>query len=430
MAKGIIIAAPSSGSGKTVVTLAILSALRQSGMAVAAGKVGPDYIDPAFHSRSTERPCLNLDMWAMRPQTLNDNCKKLATNSDLVVIEGVMGLFDGPETGTGSTADLAANLGLPVVLVVDCSHQAQSIAALVVGFARFRSDINVAGVILNRVSSDRHIRLLSCALEAANVPVIGTISRLEGLELPSRHLGLVQAGEHGELNDFITNAGKIAARNIDLEKLTSLAATLPTDTPAKNAGLPPLGQHVAIARDAAFGFTYPHHVENWRKAGATISFFSPLNNEAPPADADAIFLPGGYPELHAAKLAANTTFMDALRNTDSLVYGECGGYMVLGEGLIDKNGERHKMAGLLPVTTSFAQRKLALGYRKLSHTAPLPWPQNLAGHEFHFSILTESAKGTALFTGTDTNGDKLEPMGLQVGKVMGSYIHIIDEAAP
>lgn len=428
MANGIIIAAPSSGTGKTVVTLAIVAGLRQAGIAVAAGKVGPDYIDPAFHARATNRACLNLDLWAMRPKTLSGLCHALGENSDHVVIEGVMGLFDGPETGSGSTADLAARLNLPVILVVDCSHQAQSIAALVRGFADFRSDINLAGVILNRVSSQRHIRLLSRALKTQGIDVIGTISRLDGLDLPSRHLGLVQAGEHKELDAFINNAAEVAAQNIDLEKLRAIAAPLAPQPPTSGTPLPPLGQHIAIAQDAAFGFVYPHLLQGWHTAGAQISFFSPLADEAPASDADAVFLPGGYPELHAARLAANTTFLDGLRQASSLIYGECGGYMVLGDGLIDKSGTRHQMAGLLPVTTSFAERKLVLGYRTLVHNSPLPFAKTLKGHEFHFSVLHESAIGTPLFTGTDTNGDDLSPMGLQVGKVMGSYIHIIDEA--
>ncbi|HFC05324.1 MAG TPA: cobyrinate a,c-diamide synthase, partial [Rhizobiales bacterium] len=211
VANAIIIAAPSSGSGKTVVTLSLLAGLRQNGIKVASAKIGPDYIDPCFHSESSGRPCLNLDQWAMRPQTIASNLQILSADADLIVIEGVMGLFDGPETGKGSTADLAAKLGLPVILVVNCSHQAQSIAALVKGFAELRTDINLAGVILNWVSSERHTRLLKDAVESLGIKVIGAVPRVSDLQLPSRHLGLVQAHEHPEIKQFVDRAGEIGS---------------------------------------------------------------------------------------------------------------------------------------------------------------------------------------------------------------------------
>ena len=427
MANAIIIAAPSSGSGKTVVTLALLSALRQSGVNVASAKVGPDYIDPCFHSESSGRPCLNLDQWAMRPQSIAHNLSHLADDSELVVIEGVMGLFDGPEMGKGSTADLAAKLDLPVILVVNCSHQAQSIAALVKGFAELRPDINLAGVILNWVSSERHTRLLKRAVESIGIKVVGAVPRVNDLQLPSRHLGLVQANEHPQIKDFVERAGKIGAASLDLHTLVKLAKPLDhngvSDTP-----LAPLGQRIAIARDEAFGFFYPHLQLGWQAAGAEILPFSPLANEAPASDADAIFLPGGYPELHGAKLAANTRFLNGLRTSNALIYGECGGYMVLGDAIIDKDGTCHAMAGLLPVTTSFASRKLTLGYRTLSHGSALPWPKTLKAHEFHFSTVADSHGAEPLFSACDTTGKPIAPMGLQREKVMGSYAHIIDQA--
>jgi len=429
LANGLIIAAPSSGSGKTVVTLSLLAALRQAGVAVASAKVGPDYIDPCFHSESSARPCFNLDQWAMRAQTITANLNHLGQASDLVVIEGVMGLFDGPESGKGSTADLAASLGLPVVLVVNCSHQAQSVAALVKGFAELRKDIKLAGVILNWVSSARHTRLLKQAVESIGIRVLGAMPRVADLQLPSRHLGLVQAHEHPEIKIFIDRAGQIASNNIDLKNLQELASPLPDNSPDKASPLPPLGQRIAIARDEAFGFFYPHIAHDWQQAGAELVPFSPLANEAPDKRADAIFLPGGYPELHAGKLAANSTFLNGLRSSNALIYGECGGYMVLGDGIIDKDGNRHAMAGLLPVTTSFARRKLTLGYRHVNHASPLPWPQHLKAHEFHFSTVEDQQQAEPLFDATDTTGKAIGSMGLRRGNIMGSYAHIIDEAA-
>lgn len=434
MTTGIIIAAPSSGSGKTIVTLSLLAALRQSGLKVSSAKVGPDFIDPCFHTESTGRPCLNLDQWAMRPQTIFDNITTLSKDSDMVVIEGVMGLFDGPETGKGSTADLAASLDLPVILVVNCSHQAQSIGALVKGFAELRNDINLAGVILNWVSSERHTRLLKQAVAEIGIKVVGAMPRVNDLQLPSRHLGLVQANEHPEIRSFIARAGEIANANIDLHSLIELARPLAAGTGAPGPALPPLGQNIAIARDEAFGFIYPHLVDAWRQAGANIRFFSPLADQGPPSDSDAVFLPGGYPELHAGKLATNTRFLTGLKSSTALIYGECGGYMVLGDAIIDKSGQRHQMAGLLPVTTSFARRKLTLGYRTLHHNSNLPWPKLLKAHEFHFSVVENDTENTkpkwadSLFDATDTNGKPLAEMGLRHGKVMGSYAHVIDRA--
>ena len=430
MAEGVIIAAPSSGSGKTVVTLALLRALVEAGNAVASAKVGPDYIDPRFHAAATGRPCFNLDQWAMRPGTLARQLARLSQTADLIVIEGVMGLFDGPETGKGSTADLADELNLPVVLVVDCSHQAQSIAALVAGFAHFRPSLNLAGVILNRVSSPRHTQLLTQALKAISIPVIGAIPRVDHLALPSRHLGLVQASEHPELDTFLGAAAALVSSAVDLTRLRNLAkAVRPASEPA--SPLPPLAQRIAVADDQAFGFAYPHLLAGWREQGAEILTFSPLADQAPDDNADAIFLPGGYPELHGPTLSGATGFLSGLNNAarrGTLVYGECGGFMVLGEAILDKSGCRHAMAGLLPLVTSFQERKLQLGYRRFTHESPMPWPQSLCGHEFHFSTIATAGTAPALFHAEDTVGRHLGPTGMQLDNVMGSYAHVIDQA--
>ncbi|MGI9464735.1 MAG: cobyrinate a,c-diamide synthase, partial [Aestuariivirgaceae bacterium] len=416
MAKAVVIAAPSSGSGKTVVTLALLRALARNGVPVASAKVGPDYIDPRFHAAATGRPCYNLDQWAMRPATVAGHMATLSRGADLIVIEGVMGLFDGPETGKGSTADLAISLGLPVILVVDCSHQAQSIAALVSGFAAFDGDLNLAGVILNRVSSPRHTELLTGALTRIGIEVVGAVPRVDNLALPSRHLGLVQAGEHPELDGFLDQAAGILEGAVDLDVLQNLAATA-AGTPSSGSPLPPIGQRIAVADDEAFGFAYPHLLAGWRHAGAEVTPFSPLANEGPGDDADAVFLPGGYPELHGLQLSTNAGFLSGLRNAarrDALIYGECGGYMVLGDYIIDKDGERHAMAGLLPLGTSFQQRKLQLGYRHLKPHGPLPLAAELRGHEFHFSTVDWQGEAEALFEAADTAERPLGACGMRV----------------
>jgi cobyrinic acid a,c-diamide synthase len=431
LADAVIIAAPCSGSGKTVVTLALLRALALSGVSVASAKVGPDYIDPRFHAAATGRACYNLDQWAMRTETLSHHLHTLSDGSKLIVIEGVMGLFDGPEAGRGSTADLAIALDLPVILVVDCSHQAQSIAALVSGFAGFKPQLNLAGVILNRVSSPRHVHLLSQALAEIGVSVIGAVPRVDNLTLPWRHLGLVQADEHPELDDFLNGAAGILRDSIDLGKLQAMARPI-APSAATGTPLAPLGQRIAIASDPAFGFTYPHLVAGWRDQGAEILSFSPLADEAPDETADAVFLPGGYPELHGPTLSTAAEFLSGLRNAarrGALIYGECGGYMVLGDYIIDKNGEHHAMSGLLPLGTSFASRKLHLGYRRLRHASPLPFPADLTGHEFHFSTIDTAGDAPPLFEAADTTGNALTPVGMALGNVMGSYAHVIDHAA-
>lgn len=419
-------AAPASGSGKTIVTLALLRALARKGIAVASAKVGPDYIDPRFHEAATGRPCFNLDAWAMSPSLTAALAAEIGSAAEITLIEGVMGLFDGPERGRGSTADLAEDLKLPVILIVDCSHQAQSIAALVAGFRTYRPALDVAAVILNRVASPRHEDILRKALAASDVTVLGAVPRDTALALPSRHLGLVQASEHGDLQNFLDRAVDSVASHIDMDRLLAFAKPIAKASP--QPALPPLGQHMAIAHDEAFAFLYPHLLSGWRKQGAGLSFFSPLANEAPASDADAIYLPGGYPELHAERLSHADVFRAGLRSAAEqgrLIYGECGGYMVLGRSLIDAAGKEHPMAGLLPITTSFARRKLHLGYRSLKHEGALPFPPLLRGHEFHYSTIETQEAETPLFHAEDAASRDLGPMGLRRNKVMGSYAHVI-----
>ena len=426
MAKGFIIAAPQSGSGKTLVTLGLLRAFKNRRLKVVSAKAGPDYIDPAFHAAATATPCINLDYWAMGETTLRQLASAHAAGSDLLVIEGVMGLFDGPQGARGSTADLAVALGLPVILVVDAAKQGQSIAALVQGFAKHRADVKIAGVILNRVASDRHEAILREALTTTNVEILGALRHIDSLTLPSRHLGLVQAQENQQLEAFIEHAASRVARETFLDKILESAAVIANQA-GETVSPVPLGQKIVIAKDDAFSFLYAHQLSDWRAGGAEISFFSPLADEAPDKSADAVFLPGGYPELHAGKIAANQRFLGGLRQFKGLIYGECGGYMVLGDGLIDANGKSHAMASLLPLTTSFAKRKLHLGYRQLK---PLcgPWKQPLRGHEFHYSTTQSQNGGEPLFHAYDAAGGDLGKIGQRVDKVLGSYAHIISVA--
>ncbi len=426
--RGLVIAAPASGAGKTLMTLGVLRALARRGTKVASAKAGPDYIDPRFHEAASGRACFNLDCWAMRGDLISGLARQCAGESELLLIEGVMGLFDGAASGGGSTADLAVMLDLPVVLVVDAKSQGQSAAALVKGFAEFSNDCRIAGVIFNRVASASHAAIVTDAVKPLGIPVLGAVPEDREIVVPSRHLGLVQASEHDALEVFLDRAGDIMEKAIELDAFSSLAAPLPSRGHATKP-LPPLGQRIAIAQDEAFGFAYPHLLIAWRDAGAQIMPFSPLGDEAPDKAADAVYLPGGYPELHTGRIAASSVFLQGLNaaaERGALVYGECGGFMTLGDYLIDAEGARHQMAGLLPLGTSFAERGLKLGYRRLSHTSTLPWPRALRGHEFHYSTLHWQGEADALFEAQDSRSEKLGEIGLRRENVMGSYAHIID----
>ncbi len=420
---GLIIAAPTSGAGKTTITLALLRLLSRQGIAVRGAKSGPDYIDPRFHEAACGAPCPNLDAWAMSP----DRLRALATGDGLLIIEGAMGLFDGaPPDGKGAVADLARLLQLPVVLVIDTARMAQSVAAMVAGYVHHDPRVRVAGLVLNNVGSDRHETMLRRALASLDLPILAAVRRDPALVQPSRHLGLVQAEERPDLEAYLDTAATALKRSLDQTTLLNLAVPLPTAAPATQ--LTPPAQIIAVAQDPAFAFSYPHMLQDWRDQGAELQFFSPLADQPVP-DAGFVFLPGGYPELHAGRLAGNITFLESLRSASKHtdIYGECGGYMVLGDGLIDAGGTRHAMAGLLSLETSFATRKLHLGYRSLT---PLggPFTAPVSGHEFHFAS-TIKVQGTPLFKACDAEGTQLPEMGLIQGHVSGSFAHVIDASS-
>jgi cobyrinic acid a,c-diamide synthase len=438
-AHGLIVAAPHSGAGKTTVTLAILAALKRRGLRVRAAKAGPDYIDPAFHLAVTGHASVNLDSWAMSGDLLDALAARAGNDADVFVIEGVMGLFDGaeaaaaPRGGRGSTADLAARFDLPVLLVLDVSRQAQSAAALVRGFATHDPAVKVAGVVLNRVASARHRTVAADAVAATGVPVLGALPRDSGLELPERHLGLVLAGEHPDMAERIGRLATAAGRHFDLDAVLAVAAPFQTTSPPPPvAALKPPGQRIALANDHAFSFIYPHLVEAWRLAGAEILPFSPVADAPPPERADCCWLPGGYPELHAEALAAAQNFSAGLRRFAQTrpVHGECGGYMVLGESLEDAAGRRHAMTGLLGHSTSFAKRKLQLGYRTVRLLADASLGvagARIRGHEFHYASLV-SPGGDEPFAEIVDSESGAVPTGGRRGRVTGTFFHAIAAA--
>ena len=436
--RGFVLAAPASSSGKTTVALGILRWMAMAGLPVRAAKCGPDYIDPTFHAVASGQPSVNLDAWAM-PET---ELRKLAAcpgsgpqPPGLLLVEGAMGVLDGGGPAQrGSAADLAGKLGLPIVLVIDVSRQGASAVLPVLGLRSACRGIKIKGVILNRLGSQRHERLVRAAMERHGIGVFGGLHRDEGLALPSRHLGLVPAGEHPEVTAFLDQAARSVGSGVDMEALLSSAEPLrPSAATGLGPALRPPGQRIEIARDKAFTFVYEHLVTGWRRAGAELSFFSPLDDQPPDDAADSIFLPGGYPELHAGRLAGAGRFrrgMHAAVSRGATVHGECGGYMVLGRGLVDGEGGHHRMLGLLPHTTSFARPRLHLGYRLLLALEGAPFEGVLAGHEFHYSALEGKEAGRALFEAADADGNRLGRIGGIDGGVSGSYVHVICAADP
>jgi cobyrinic acid a,c-diamide synthase len=445
MTLGFMIASPRSGSGKTTVTLGLLRALVRRGLKVGSFKCGPDYIDPAFHRVATGRASYNLDSWTMPEAVLDNNFARGAAGADIIIAEGSMGLFDGVASdgasGDGASADIAARYGLPVVLVLDVSGQSQSAGAVAAGFRDFRPDVTIAGVILGNVASDRHFALAKRGVERAGMKVFGALPRGCVPPLPERHLGLVQAAETPDVSSVIDKLANAMEQHIDID---GILATTCHSRAGENlkpqkikisacAGMTIEGvTKIALAQDIAFTFMYPHILADWRAQGAEILPFSPLANEAPDPSADMCWLAGGYPELHAQKLSESHSFVQGLRDFAATkpVHGECGGYMVLGEAIIDANGKEWQMAGLLPLTTSFAARKLHLGYRavRLCADSPIGAKNTLVrGHEFHYATIIKQSEAISLGEASDANGVSLGSAGMQVGNVTGSFFHFVAE---
>ncbi len=432
LAQGLLLAALRSGAGKTTLALGMMRALTRRGLRVAPAKCGPDYIDPAFHAAATGRPSVNLDAWAMDKDLISHLARRAAEEADLVIAEGAMGLFDGApplDFASGAAADIARLTGWPVLLVLDVSGQGQSAAILARGAAAHDPDVSIAGVVLNRVGSERHRRLCADAIEAVGVRVFGALPRAKALALPERHLGLVQARETEGLSTRLEALADFVEAHVDLAAVLDCVGGTATVQPPPEFRVYPPGQRIALARDAAFSFHYSHLLQAWREAGAELCFFSPLADEPPPEACDLCWLAGGYPELHAGRIAAAKTFLEGLRRFARArpVHGECGGYMVLGDGLIDAQGERHAMAGLLRLETSFSHRKLALGYRRANLAAAHALGGKdtiLYGHEFHYAV-TLREEGQPFAWVRDAYAEEMRGCGLREGGVSGSFFHLL-----
>ncbi len=442
MSKGFLIAAPQSGSGKSTVSLAIMAALSRRGLRVAPFKCGPDFIDPGYHRLVTGKPSINLDGWMCPEEFVQETFLLHSADSDLAVIEGVMGLFDGigSSTSEGSSAQIAVITGAPVVLVVNARGMAASAAALVKGFAGFDPQVRLAGVIFNNVGSESHAELLRTAFAEAlpEIAVLGCVPRDESLVIPSRHLGLVTAEDNPLSGGFIRGLADMAEGFLDLDQLAGLSFA--TASPIKCRQTPnegtlintgEAGVRIAVASDAAFCFVYQDNLRLLAEAGAEIVFFSPLYDNKLPADIHGIYLPGGYPELYASRLSANSSMTESIRAAVALnmpVYAECGGFIYLTEGLDASDSQpAADLIGVFPVRARMLPRRKALGYRQVelvTHSVVGAPGALFRGHEFHYSEINAMPENIEKCYRVSRKGIDLEFEGYRIGNCFGSYIHL------
>lgn len=433
MIKGIVVAGTQSGSGKTTLTLAILASLMRRGFRVASFKVGPDFIDPGHHTRITGTACRNLDGWMLSKSCNQEIFSRHVNSADVAVVEGVMGLFDGYDgkTEAGSTAQMAKWLNLPVLLAVNAKSMARSAAALVHGFETFDPDLRFGGVIFNQLGSSRHLNYLKDALSGhVHMPCLGGLLRNADIAIPERHLGLVTLQDHrlsptaiSQLADFIESA-------VDMDTLISRFSDIHVEP--QPAPSPPVSPKVKIgvAMDQAFCFYYPDNLDALAAAGAEIVPFSPISDSRLPEGLNGIYLGGGYPELHAETLAANSSlrFQILAASRKGLpIYAECGGLMYLCRELTDMDGRSHAMTGCFPFSTRMLQRLKTLGYREITLKNDTILGQAgriIRGHEFHYSEIIPPSQFPGVYVVTSRFGESMVEEGFQVNNTLGSYIHL------
>lgn len=431
----LVIAGTHSGVGKTTVTLALLSALRRRGRRVQAFKAGPDFIDPGHHSLATGRPSRNLDGWMLGEGINRRIFLHAAADADLSIIEGMMGLFDGssPVNEAGSTAELAKQLAAPVLLVIDASAMARSVAAMLMGYARFDRALNVAAVLFNRVSSEGHYRLLRQAVEAETaIEVVGYLKPDPALTIEDRHLGLVTAREQ-ESRDLYDRLATAAMERVNLDRVEALAEAAgsfpsvpgaPAFVPKKTRAL-----RIGLAYDSAFCFYYEDNLDLLKAEGVELREFSPLTDHILP-DVDMLYLGGGYPELYGERLARNAAMRRAVRSfaeAGGVLYAECGGMMYLAQSIRDFEGRTHDMVGLFPAEAVMSRTTMHLGYRELEivEDCVLGTPgTRVRGHEFHYSTL--EPRGPLHYAGvlTDADGNHQGPDGLVFRNTLAFYAHL------
>lgn len=443
MTRVIVIAAAASGAGKTTVATGLMAALRRRGTRVAPFKVGPDYIDPGYHSLATGRPGRNLDPVLVGEHRISGLFAHGAAGAEVAVVEGVMGLFDGRigagPGADGSTAHVAALLGAPVLLVVDARGQSRSLAAVLHGFATYRPGTRLAGVVLNRVGSPRHEQVLRSACDEVGLPVFGALPRGEALEVPSRHLGLIPAVEHGgAATGAVAAMAELAARHLDLDAILAAAADVAGtgsawDPVAEVGGPVVTGARsrpvIAVAGGSAFTFGYAEHAELLAAAGADVAVFDPLGDEDLPPATTGLVLPGGFPEEHGPALAANATLRARVAEfaaTGAPIHAECGGLLYLARDL-----DGHPMCGVLDSSGVMTPR-LKLGYRDavaLSSSALFEEGRRITGHEFHRTTMTPPAGASPAWRWA-VDGDPVPPEGFVEGGLHASYLHVHPAGSP
>lgn len=431
MSARLVIAAPRSGEGKTSIALGLVAALAGHGLSVGSAKVGPDYLDTGWHALASGRAARNLDVWTMGEDGVAAAFSAASEGADVVVVEGVMGLFDGHRTGAAacSTADVARLIGAPIVLVIDASRAAASLAAVALGFATFDHRVRVGGVILNRFAEHRSRASVSDAFESVGIPVLGWVPPADEARLPSRHLGLVQAGEDDVTGRAaISHLGELVERYCDIDSLLALARSAETLPPAEPTWAclrtPGPTPRIAMARDAAFAFTYADNPEALRGLGADVVEFSPLVDAALPAHVDGLYLPGGYPELFAERLADNVSMRESIAGAASAglpIYAECGGMLYLLESLTDGDGRELPMAGVLPASATMMPRLQRVGYTQATLVASEVLGEAgtvVRGHEFRYSRCEPQAGAAPAWV---VDG---EARGFAADNVVASYLHL------
>ncbi|WP_291319108.1 cobyrinate a,c-diamide synthase [Desulfonatronospira sp.] len=433
--KGLIVAAPASGSGKTTVALALMAAFTRRGLITAQFKVGPDFIDPGYHARITGGVSRNLDGWMLQEICNREIFARGANGADVCVVEGVMGLYDGYDGASeaGSTAQMAKWLGLPVLLVVDARSMARSFAALVKGFMEFDPGCTFCGVVANNIGSHRHLDYLQQAVrDLPGCRLLGGIPRNAGVQIPSRHLGLYTAEDHVLTREMISDLGDLAEKHLDLDSLLhELPAVHPG--PVRERGQPDTRVRIGVARDRAFCFYYQDNLDLLIQNGLEPVFFSPLKDESLPRDIHGLYLGGGYPELHAAELSRNAFLLESIQRAGSLgmpIYAECGGFMYLCRSLVDIEDNLHGMAGIFPFTSIMQARRAGLGYREIRLLSDTPLGCRgsvLRGHEFHYSRIDEQNQTVSVkqvYGATDQSGEQRSCPGWLKNNTLGSYVHL------
>ncbi len=428
----VVVAGTQSGVGKTTIVSGLLAELRKRSLKVQSYKVGPDYIDPGYHSLASGRPCHNLDSWLVPKDRLLSIFESTSRGMDIAIVEGVMGLFDGGRGGVASTADIARLLCAPVILVVNCRSAGESIAAVVLGFIQYDPSVTIAGVILNQVGSESHQLIVTEALKKIGVPVLGVIRRTENLKVPERHLGLLPVTEN-PAEKVIENIHSAIAGCIDIEELLRIAAQ------AKCVELPPVVSlpetrcaRIGVAQDEAFSFYYPESLKVLEEMGAEVVPFSPLRDKELP-DVDGLVFGGGFPEMFLEELAGNLSMRRSIREASQKqmpILAECGGYMYLCERVASFDGMEYPMTGLIPEVCRMEKRLQTVGYVEataLVDTVLCAKGETLRGHEFHFSrmeAVDPAEKQNFAFLITKNRTGLQYPAGFAANHIVASYLHI------